>query len=101
MWSLYFLSCCLTNVSSQFQVVMAVVVTVIEVAMEHQVVAVVVEGEEATEEEVMEVPKEAQTLSLNLTDILVFLSPKAPKILFPVNPYMVRNKYLLKVVFKA
>ena len=124
LWSLYFLNCCLTDVSFQLQVVvvivvvvievavehqvvMAVVVMVIEAAVEHQVVMVVVEEEEATEEEVMEVPKEAQTLSLNLTNILVFLSPKAktiswsPKILFPENLYMARNRYLLKVVLKA
>ena len=97
---------CLTDVSFQLQVVVVVAVVVIEAAVEHQAVAVVVEEEEAAEE-VVEEPKEAQTLFSNLTDILVFLSLKAkticwsPKILFPANPYMARNGYLLKVVLKA
>ena len=99
---------CLTDVSFQLQVVVVVAVVVIEAAVEHQEVAVVVEEEEAAEEEeFVEEPKEAQTLFSNLTDILVFLSLKAkticwsPKILFPANPYMARNGYLLKVVLKA
>ena len=91
----------------EHQVVMVVVVVVIEAAVEHQVVVVVVEEEEVTEEKVMKVPKEAQTLSLNPTNILVFSLPKAktmcwsPKILFLANLYMARNGYLLKVVLKA
>ena len=109
LWSLYFSNCCLTDVSFQLQgiMVIVVVVMVIEAAKEHQVVAVVVEEEEAMEEKVVEVPKEAQTLSLNPTNILVFLLPKAkticwsPRILFLANLYMARNGYLLKVVLKA
>jgi hypothetical protein len=84
-------------------VVVGVGIEVVEVVAEIAGVAVLVEEEEAAEV----VPEEAQTLSLNLTDILVFLLPKAkticwsPKISSPENLYMARNGYLLKVVWKA
>jgi hypothetical protein len=69
-----------------------------------QAVAVPVVEEEGVVEQAVEEPEEAQTLSLNLTDILVFLLPKAKticwsqKISSPANLYTARNGYLSKVV---
>lgn len=76
---------------------------VVEVVVGQAVAVPVVEEEEVVEQAVEE-PEEAQTLSLNLTDILVCLLPKAKnicwslKISSPANLYMARNGYLLKVV---
>ena len=77
------------------------------VVAEHQVVVVLVVEEEEAVEEAVEEPKEAQTLFLNLTDMLVSSLPKAkticwsPKILSPANLYMAKNGYLSKVAWKA
>ena len=99
----------LTDISfCDFQLqVVAVVVVVIEVVGEVGVGRQVVAVEEEVAEEVVEEPKEAQTLSLNPTDILVFSLQKAKticwllKISFLANPYTARNEYPLKAVLKA
>jgi hypothetical protein len=86
-----------------FQLQVVAVGVEVGVEVEIEVVGLVVEEEEAVEEAAEE-PKEAQRLFLSLTDILVFLLPKAKticwslKISSPANPYMARNGYLLKVV---